>query len=125
MICPQGTEWTYMPGIWLPEHVAGWEKVTTAVHEAGGLIFCQLHHVGRVAHPGTRVQRESGKAVPGPSDVPARGGRFRNVPGAPGYVKPTPIEDPMEYMALYDHASKCAKDAGFDGIGVFSSSGGC
>ncbi|KAF9698156.1 hypothetical protein EKO04_003946 [Ascochyta lentis] len=123
LICPQGTEWTYMPGIYTPEHVAGWRQVTDAVHAKGGLIFCQLHHVGRVAHPGTRVQRSIGKPVPGPSDVAARGGKFRNVPGAPGYVEPTPIEDPYEYIALYDHATKCAKEAGFDGVEIHNANG--
>ncbi|KAF2021159.1 FMN-linked oxidoreductase [Aaosphaeria arxii CBS 175.79] len=123
LICPQGTEWTYMPGIYTAEHVAGWKKVTDAVHERGGLIFCQLHHVGRVAHPGTRVQRSINQPVPGPSDVAARGGKFRNVPGAPGYVTPTPIKDPYEYVGLYEHATKCAKEAGFDGVEIHNANG--
>ncbi|OQE11990.1 hypothetical protein PENFLA_c066G10198 [Penicillium flavigenum] len=123
LICPQGVEWTFMPGIYSQEHVEGWKKVTAAVHARGGLIFCQLHHVGRVAHPGTRVQRESGQPVPGPSAVAARGGKFRNVPGGPGYVKPTPIEDPREIIELYGNAARLAKESGFDGIEIHNANG--
>lgn len=123
LICPQGVEWTFMPGIYSEEHVDGWKKVTQAVHERGGLIFCQLHHVGRVAHPQTRVQRESGEPVPGPSAIAARGGKFRNVPGAPGYVTPTPIEDPERIIALYGRASRLAKEAGFDGVEIHNANG--
>lgn len=112
-----------MPGIYNEEHVRGWQKVTAAVHQRGGLIFCQLHHVGRVAHPGTRVQRELGEPVPGPSDVAARGGKFRNVPGGPGYVKPTPIENPEEIFALYERASKLALESGFDGVEIHNANG--
>lgn len=123
LICPQGVEWTFMPGIYSQEHVDGWRKVTDAVHAKGGLIFCQLHHVGRVAHPGTRVQRESGQPVPGPSDVAARGGKFRNVPGGPGYEKPTPIKDPQQIIMLYSRASRLAKEAGFDGVEIHNANG--
>ena len=112
-----------MPGIYSQEHVEGWKKVTDAVHEKGGLIFCQLHHVGRVAHPGTRVQRESGQPVLGPSPIAARGGKFRNVPGGPGYTTPTPIQDPMEIVELYGRAARLAKEAGFDGVEIHNANG--
>src|SRR6201993_2092219 len=39
------------PGIYTAAHIAGWRKVTSAVHRAGGRIFIQLMHVGRVSHP--------------------------------------------------------------------------
>lgn len=123
LICPQGVEWTFMPGIYSDEHVEAWQKVTTAVHQEGGLIFCQLHHVGRVAHPDTRVQREIAKPVPGPSAVAARGGKFRNVPGSPGYVQPTPIENPWEIVELYGNAARLAREAGFDGVELHNANG--
>ncbi|KAJ5208586.1 hypothetical protein N7449_002965 [Penicillium cf. viridicatum] len=123
LICPQGVEWTFMPGIYSQEHVQAWKKVTQAVHDKGGLIFCQLHHVGRVAHPGTRVQREAGEPVPGPSAVAARGGKFRNVPGGPGYVTPTPIEEPEKIIELYGNAARLAKASGFDGVEIHNANG--
>lgn len=112
-----------MPGIYNEEHVKGWKLVTDAVHANGGLIFCQLHHVGRVAHPGTRVQRELGQPVPGPSAVAARGGKFRNVAGAPGYTTPKPIENPNDIVKLYERASRLAKEAGFDGVELHNANG--
>ena len=42
LVSRQGTEWPMAPGIWSHEHVAGWQKVTDSVHEAGALIFCQV-----------------------------------------------------------------------------------
>ena len=44
----KGYAWT--PGIYSPEQIAGWRRVTDAVHAKGGLIFAQLWHVGRVTH---------------------------------------------------------------------------
>ena len=45
----QGYTWT--PGIYTPEQIEGWQKVTDAVHKKNGVIFAQLWHVGRVSHP--------------------------------------------------------------------------
>jgi 2,4-dienoyl-CoA reductase-like NADH-dependent reductase (Old Yellow Enzyme family) len=61
LISQQGTEWPHAPGIWSDEQVAGWKKITDAVHENGGVIFAQLWHVGRVAHPDMPEQKASGK----------------------------------------------------------------
>lgn len=46
-----GQGYTTTPGIYTDAHVAGWKKVTSAVHKAGGRIFIQLMHAGRMAHP--------------------------------------------------------------------------
>lgn len=47
----QGLGWPYAPGIWTREQMEGWKPVTERMHEAGGRIFCQLWHMGRVVHP--------------------------------------------------------------------------
>ena len=39
----------FVPGIFTPQHIEKWQLITNAVHERGGLIFCQLWHVGRVS----------------------------------------------------------------------------
>jgi N-ethylmaleimide reductase len=49
-ISPQGKGYSFTPGIYSPEQVAGWKLVTDAVHAAGGRIFLQLWHVGRMSH---------------------------------------------------------------------------
>jgi len=50
-VTPVGVGYADTPGIWSPEQVESWSVVTQAVHRAGGRIFLQLWHVGRVSHP--------------------------------------------------------------------------
>src|SRR5882762_2406661 len=50
-ISMQGQGYAWTPGIHSREQIEGWRRVTDAVHQAGGLIFCQLWHVGRISHP--------------------------------------------------------------------------
>ena len=51
IIRPDAQGYPNVPGIFTKEQIAGWKRVTDAVHDNGGKIFCQLWHVGRVAHP--------------------------------------------------------------------------
>ncbi|KAF9568768.1 FMN-linked oxidoreductase [Agrocybe pediades] len=116
LITRQGTEWPHAPGIWDSQHVHAWKQVTDAVHEAGGLIYSQLWHTGRTSHPETAQQKISEKPVYGPSAIAARGGKFREVAGEPGYVTPTPHPNPWELVQQYKDAAINAKKAGFDGV---------
>src|SRR5213595_3908794 len=50
-VTPQGVGYENTPGIWSDAQVAGWKKVTDGVHKAGGRIFLQLWHVGRISDP--------------------------------------------------------------------------
>src|SRR5690606_36194200 len=50
-VSPQGVGYPGTPGIWSKEQVQGWKDVTSSVHQAGGRIFLQLWHVGRVSDP--------------------------------------------------------------------------
>ena len=50
-VCPEGQGYAWTPGIHNDAQVAGWQQVTQAVHQAGGRIFLQLWHVGRISHP--------------------------------------------------------------------------
>ena len=50
-ISRQGLGWPYAPGLWNAEQVEGWKAVTAGVHGAGGRIFAQLWHMGRIVHP--------------------------------------------------------------------------
>src|SRR5882672_10591860 len=51
VVSPMGVGYANTPGIWSPEQVEGWKLTTRAVHEAGGRIFLQLWHVGRISDP--------------------------------------------------------------------------
>jgi 2,4-dienoyl-CoA reductase-like NADH-dependent reductase (Old Yellow Enzyme family) len=50
-VTPEGVGYAATPGIWSQAQVEGWKLVTEAVHAAGGKIFLQLWHVGRVSDP--------------------------------------------------------------------------
>ena len=101
-----------LAGIYTDEQVAGWKKVVDAVHARQGLIFLQLWHIGRVAHP----LLQNGRPNYGPSAIAARGGKFRQLEGAPGYVQPEEIKDPERIVSTYKRAAERAKQAGFDGV---------
>src|SRR5215469_8721564 len=51
VVTPMGVGYADTPGIWSRDQVEGWKQVTRDVHQAGGRIFLQLWHVGRVSHP--------------------------------------------------------------------------
>ncbi|ESK85807.1 nadh:flavin oxidoreductase nadh oxidase [Moniliophthora roreri MCA 2997] len=123
LVSQQGTEWEHAPGIWNEEQMKAWSKITTAVHEEGGLIYCQLWHVGRLSHPDAPEQRASGEPVYGPSAISARGGKFRFIPGHPGYTTPTEVDDPWKLVALFKTAAVNAKKAGFDGAELHGAMG--
>ncbi|KAJ7718650.1 hypothetical protein B0H16DRAFT_1433291 [Mycena metata] len=123
LISRQGSEWPNAPGIWEKSQISGWRKITDAVHEAGSKMYAQLWHLGRVAHPDAPEQIAAGVPVYAPSAISARGGKFRFLPGAPGYVKPTEIEDPTTLIAQFKQAAINAKAAGFDGVELHGANG--
>ncbi|KAJ6606263.1 flavoprotein NADH-dependent oxidoreductase [Mycena vulgaris] len=123
LITRQGTEWPNAPGIWNQAQVEGWKKITDSVHVHGSKIYCQLWHVGRASHPDAPEQIAAGVPVYAPSTLSARGGTFRYLPGTPGYVTPTEIEDPTVLIALFKEAAINAKEAGFDGVELHGANG--
>ncbi|KAJ7626922.1 flavoprotein NADH-dependent oxidoreductase [Roridomyces roridus] len=123
LITRQGTEWPNAPGIWNDEQVAGWKKIIDSVHAHGSKIYAQLWHVGRVAHPQAPEQIAAGVPVYAPSAISARGGNFRHIEGAPGYVTPTEVADPTILVALFKQAAVNAKKAGFDGVELHGANG--
>jgi N-ethylmaleimide reductase len=119
-ISAQAVGWTDTPGIYTPEQIAGWKKVTQAVHEAGGLIFAQLWHTGRASHP----DFHGGELPVAPSAVP-----FNSQAFTPEGIKPsvTPreltLDEIKSTIADYEKAAQAAKDAGFDGVEVHGANG--
>lgn len=119
-ISPQGVGYIRTPGIHSAEQIAGWRKITDAVHAAGGTIFLQLWHVGRVSHPDFH-----GGALPvAPSAIAARGTVF-TAQGPKEIVTPRALE-PNEISAIVEQFRKGAenaKSAGFDGVELHGANG--
>ncbi|KAK0460574.1 FMN-linked oxidoreductase [Desarmillaria tabescens] len=115
LVSQQGTEWQNAPGIWSQEQVNGWKKVTDTVHKEGGMIFTQLWHHD---HPDAPEQIASGLPIYAPSAISAQGGKFRFLPGEPGYVTPTAIDDPRTLLAQWKQAAINMKQAEFDGVEI-------
>jgi N-ethylmaleimide reductase len=108
------------PGIWRKDQIAGWRKVVDRVHRAGGHIFCQIWHCGRVAHPDMR----GGDVPVAPSPIPAIGDFF--LPS--GRVDfPVPRELDIEEIPGIIHdfaqATRNARAAGFDGVELHGANG--
>ncbi|WP_373806935.1 alkene reductase, partial [Delftia acidovorans] len=120
-ISAQGRGYNLTPGIWTEQQVAGWKKVTDAVHAAGGKIVAQLWHVGRYSH----VDLQPGGVAPvAPSAIKAEGVTF--TPNGVAEVSMPRALETSEIPGIveqYRHAAECAKRAGFDGVEVHSANG--
>ncbi|KAK2461296.1 hypothetical protein APHAL10511_006823 [Amanita phalloides] len=123
LVSRQGSEWPHAPGIWNEEQVQEWKKIVDAIHAVGGHVYCQLWCVGRVCHPDAPEQKLAGVPVWGPSAIAARGGKFRHIPGMPGYVTPVEIPDPWTIVDEFRKAAFNAKAAGFDGVEMHGANG--
>ncbi|KAF9526618.1 flavoprotein NADH-dependent oxidoreductase [Crepidotus variabilis] len=125
LITRQGTEWQNAPGIWDEKHISGWKTVTDGVHEAGSKIYAQLWHLGRISHPDAPEQKLAGVPVYAPSAISARGGKFRFLPGQPGYTTPTELDESTIWKLIgqYKQAAVNAKAAGFDGVELHGANG--
>jgi N-ethylmaleimide reductase len=120
-ISPQGRGYAWTPGVFNDAQVAGWRGVTDAVHAAGGLIVCQLWHVGRISHPSLQPD---GVLPVAPSAVKPEGQAFTRE-GFQPHVTPRALEtgEIEGVVEQYRHATVCAREAGFDGVEVHAANG--
>jgi len=119
-VCPQGVGYPDTPGIWSDEQVEGWKLVTKAVHAAGGRIFLQLWHVGRVSHPAYL----DGQLPVAPSAIAPKG-HVSLLRPQQEYVVPRAL-DTAEIPAVveaYRKGAQNAKKAGFDGVEIHGANG--
>ncbi|SAL03052.1 NADH:flavin oxidoreductase [Caballeronia arationis] len=126
-ISVEGRGYLFAPGIHSAEQVAGWRRVTEAVHEAGGRIFIQLGHVGRVSHRSLQHKRES--PVSSVSRTAAGATAYAYDPsGAPAAV---PVSRPRSLTTFevarvkndFLRAAESAVAAGFDGVELHGANG--
>ncbi len=125
-ISHQGQGYSDVPGLYAPAQVAGWRRVTEAVHAAGGCIVTQLWHVGRVSHVDLQP---GGQAPVAPSAITARTKTYLIKDGAGSFV-PTSEPRALDTGELpgivedYRRAARAAvKEAGFDGVEVHAANG--
>ena len=108
------------PGLHRDDQIAGWRRVTDAVHAAGGRIYCQIWHCGRVAHPAMR----GGEFPVGPSPIPASGD-FYLPSGRVDFPVPRQlgIQEIPPIIEDFAAATRNAWRAGFDGVELHGANG--
>jgi 2,4-dienoyl-CoA reductase-like NADH-dependent reductase (Old Yellow Enzyme family) len=119
-ISRQGLGWPYAPGIWTAEQMEAWKPVVEAVHEAGGRIFCQLWHMGRVVHPSFLDGEApvSASATTAPYKAHTYEGRQ---PYAE--ARPLDLDEISGVLDDYSRAAAYAIAAGFDGVQLHAANG--
>jgi N-ethylmaleimide reductase len=120
-VSPEAVGYAFTPGIYTDNQAASWLRVTNAVHSAGGRVFVQLQHCGRISHPsllpnnatpvGPSAQRPTGQAV--------------TYTGMQDFVTPRALEtrEISGIVAQFQRGAEMAKRAGFDGVEVHGANG--
>ncbi|MDE2264971.1 MAG: alkene reductase, partial [Alphaproteobacteria bacterium] len=120
IVDPMGAGYAATPGIYSDEQVEGWKLVTKAVHDAGGRIFLQLWHVGRISDPSFL----NGKPPVSASAIAAKGNVSLLRPPRP-FPTPRALEtdEIPGIIAAYRKGAENAKKAGFDGVEIHGANG--
>ncbi len=119
-VTPMGVGYANTPGIWSEAQVEGWRAITEAVHAAGGRIFMQLWHVGRISDPSFL----DGLPPVAPSAIAARGHVSLLRPQRP-YPVPRALttEELPAVIEAYRRGAENAQKAGFDGVEMHGANG--
>lgn len=119
---PNGLGYTRIPGIFSPEQIEGWKKITSAVHAKNGKIFIQLMHTGRVSHP---ANMPAGSHIHSPSAIQPKGQMWTDAQGMQNFPVPQEmtLSDIETAIQEYIQAAKNAIEAGFDGVELHGANG--
>lgn len=119
-VTPMGVGYPDTPGIWSDDQVAGWKKITEAVHAAGGRIILQLWHVGRISDP----VYLNGELPVAPSAIAAEG-HVSLIRPMKSFVTPRALDldEIPGIIAAYKKGAENAKAAGFDGVEIHGANG--
>ena len=119
-VTPMGVGYANTPGVWSEEQVAGWKLTTQAVHEAGGRIFLQLWHVGRMSDP----MFLDGALPVAPSAI-APAGHVSLVRPEKPFVTPRALDlsEIPGIIEAYRKGAENAQLAGFDGVEIHGANG--
>jgi N-ethylmaleimide reductase len=126
VVSEQARGYAYTPGLYSAAQNAGWQQVTEAVHRAGGRIFAQLWHCGRVGHRSLRADR-SPPVAPGAAAVQAKVMAFDD-DGNPAAMPCDPprtlaTTEVKAIVADFAQAARNAAAAGFDGVEIHGANG--
>ncbi len=122
-ISPTAKGWDQSPGIYTPEQVDGWKKITEAVHREGGRISLQLWHTGRASHSYFQPEGQrpvSSSPVAKSDDDPVMTDDGKKKPETP---HPLTKEEIAGIVEDYRLAAENAHHAGFDGVEVHAANG--
>lgn len=119
-ISQEGLGWPFAPGLWSDEQAEAWVPVVAAVHAAGGRIFAQLWHMGRIVHPDFL-----GGAKPVSASATTAPGQAHTYAGKQDYVEARPLDiaEIPRLLADYERATRNALAAGFDGVQIHAANG--
>lgn len=119
-ISREGLGWPYAPGIWSGEQVHAWRPITQAVHDKGGVILCQLWHMGRVVHPDflDDAAPVSASATQAPGDAHTYDGKKRYA-----QARALRLDEIPRVIEDYRRATVNALEAGFDGVQLHGANG--
>jgi 2,4-dienoyl-CoA reductase-like NADH-dependent reductase (Old Yellow Enzyme family) len=117
---PMGVGYANVPGIWSQQQVEAWKPVTAAVHNAGGHIFAQIWHVGRISDPDFL----DGQLPVAPSAIAASGTVSLLRPQRP-FVTPRALEtrEVKDVVEAFRRGAQNAQAAGFDGVELHGANG--
>ncbi|WP_193369400.1 alkene reductase [Pelagibius marinus] len=120
-VSAQAIGYPFTPGIFTDAQAASWLSLTDAVHSAGGRIFIQLQHCGRISHPS--LQRDGETPVAPSALRPA--GQAVTYSGMQDFVTPRALEtrEIAGIVAQFRQGAELARRAGFDGIEVHGANG--
>lgn len=109
------------PGLYTPEQIESWKKVTQSVHDNNGVIYAQLWHTGRVGHSLVK----NGELPVAPSAIAIQGQQHFTFDGMKDYETPhtLTIEEIKQIIEDYKQAAINAIEAGFDGVELHAAFG--
>ena len=119
-ISREGLGWPFAPGLWNAAQVEAWKPIVAGVHEAGGRIFAQLWHMGRLVHPDFLDG-----AAPVSSSATTAPALAHTYSGTQPYAEARAVtrDDIARILDDYERAALNAREAGFDGVQLHGANG--